>query len=377
MKKICFVLTAEFSVKAFLLNHLIALSKIYDVTVIVNTNNPNFLSQQGIKAQVIPLTISRDINLVSDFRCLIQLIKIFWKFKFLVIHSITPKAGLLAMLAAWVSLTPIRVHTYTGQVWADKVGFKRLALKMIDWFYGKLSTHNIIDSPSQRDFLINEGVLSPNKCLVFGKGSIAGVDISQFKPNPVIRKQVRDSYGLLDSSFMLLFLGRLNRDKGVLDLAKAFITMRKHNTNAHLIFVGPDEANMKQAIMDTNGFSDAFIKFDNYTNQPEKFMVAADLLCLPSYREGFGSVIIEAAACGTPALASRIYGITDAVVENETGLLHTPKNVNEITEKLMYLADNLPICKQLGEGAYHRAVNEFDSQLITQAWCDFYKKLRL
>jgi Glycosyl transferase 4-like len=128
MKKICFVLTAEFAVKAFLLKHLRTLSSFCDITVIVNTNNPDFIIEQGIEAKVIKLPIARDVSLASDFTCLIQYIKIFHQQGFSAVHSVSPKAGLLAVLVAWMVRVPLRTHTFTGQVWATKVGLKRLIL---------------------------------------------------------------------------------------------------------------------------------------------------------------------------------------------------------------------------------------------------------
>ena len=142
-QKICFVLTVEYAVKAFLLNHLRALSQFYDITVIVSTDNPNFLVETGVKAKVIPLKIGRDISLLSDLMCLFKLIYIFQSQRFTAIHSLMPKSGLLAMLAAWIVRIPLRIHTFTGQVWVIKVGFKRFILKQFDYLIATLSTNNI------------------------------------------------------------------------------------------------------------------------------------------------------------------------------------------------------------------------------------------
>jgi glycosyltransferase involved in cell wall biosynthesis len=368
--KICFVVTAEIAVRAFLLNHLRALSNFYEITVIVNTNNPNFLEEQGIKAKVIPLAISRNISLISDLICLFKLIKIMKINQFSLIHSITPKAGLLSMLAARLVNIPYRVHTYTGQVWANKKNVKRLILKFADKSYGLLATHLIVDSPSQLKFLLTERVIAKSKSYVFASGSISGVDIERFKPRSEIRMRVRGELNIKANEVFFLFLGRLNHDKGVLDLASAFIQV--NNKNSKLIFVGPDEDNMQERIATLHKFDSTKVLFVGYTNHPQDFMIAADVLCLPSYREGFGSVIIEAAACGVPAIGSRIYGITDAIDENVTGLMHEAGNISELQIKLEQMATDRNLRETLGKNAYHRAINEFSSELITQAWCDFY-----
>ena len=371
-RKICFVLTIEFAVKAFLLNHLRALTKIYDVTVIVNTNNPNFLLEHGINAKVIALDITRKIGLFSDLVALVKLVKIFSQQRFSAVHSITPKAGLLAMLAAYMARVPLRIHTFTGQIWVTKSGFKRYFLKQIDCLIAFLSTHNLVDSPSQCEFLLHENVISSTKSTVLAKGSISGVDISRFKPDLVAKSSIRQELNITDDAILFLFLGRLTVDKGLLDLAKAFGEL--NFANAHLLFVGPDEQALQAEITRLAGESSMNIQFIGHTNTPEIFMAAADVLCLPSYREGFGSVVIEAASVGVPAIASRIYGITDAVEDNETGLLHAPRDIDAIKKCLQNMLDNPTLRLKLGQQAQTRAIKDFNSHLITQAWVDFYRK---
>ena len=372
MKKICFVLTVEFAVKAFLLNHLRALSQIYDVTVIVNTNNPNFLAEVGIKAKVIQLKISRNISLFSDFICLCKLIIIFHQQRFNSVHSLMPKSGLLAMLAAYIVRVPLRIHTFTGQVWATKVGLKRFMLKQFDCLIAFLSTNNLVDSPSQRQFLIDNKILTAAKTAVFSKGSVAGMDAARFKPNLKSKTDTRQQLSISDEAIIFLYIGRLNKDKGILDLAHAFKQLNVKN--AYLLFVGSDEQNMQAEIMNIVGINNSKIHFVGHKNAPEAYMAASDVLCLPSYREGFGMVIIEAAAVGIPAVASRIYGITDAVVDGETGLLHEPHDIEGVKNCMQLLIENKPLRLKLGEQARLRAIKDFDSNAITQEWVKFYKK---
>ena len=146
-----------------------------------------------------------------------------------------------------------------------------------------------------------------------------------------------------------------------------------NNNNVHLLFVGPDEQFMQSKIELLTQTCSQNVHFVGYASNPESFMAAADVICLPSYREGFGSVIIEAAAVGIPAIASRIYGVTDAIVENETGLLHQPKNINEIKLCMELLINNKKLRFELGKKAKERATKLFNKDLLTQAWLDFYK----
>lgn len=372
MKKICFVLTTDLTVKSFLLGHLFALSNIYDITLVTNTNNPSFLKELGLNVKVVPLSISRRVSLYSDFSTLVTLIRFFCKEKFSAVHSVTPKAGLLAMSAAWVTRVPLRVHTFTGQVWVTKTGFSRFFLKKFDWLIAHLTTRNIVDSPSQRQFLIDEKVMALNKSCVFSKGSISGVNVARFKPDSRVRKEIRTKFDLSDDALVFLFVGRLTSDKGVLDLALAFSQLDAGS--ARLFFVGPDENQMQAAIQRITEPCGRYVHFLGHTNTPEEYMAAADVLCLPSYREGFGSVVIEAAAVGIPAVASRIYGLTDAVVDGETGLLHAPHDVDAIRDCMESLIKDRALRLYLGEQARTRAVKEFDSELITQEWVGFYRE---
>lgn len=315
---IFFLATAEFAVNAFLLSHLKALSKSFDVTVIVNTDDPLFLTKQGVDVEVIPLSISRNILILSDVYCLIRLVYIFIKLRPSAVHSITPKAGFLAMLAAFIACVPFRVHTFTGQVWATSHGLKRVVLKFFDWLTARLATFNIIDSPSQQQFLINQKVLTKERSIVFGVGSVSGVDLKRFKPSKKVLTEVRHELGIPEDAFVFIYLGRLNKDKGILDLARAFTSLK--NKNTCLLVVGPDEGDFVEEMKRLCGGSVDRLRFVAYTRTPERFLAASNVLCLPSYREGFGSVVIEAAAIGLPAIASNIYGISDAIVEKKNGL---------------------------------------------------------
>ena len=157
--QIYFVATIEYAVNSFLLSHLQSLSEYYDVSVLVNCDDLLFLKKRGVNAKVIPIRFKRKISLISDFFCLLYMILIFLKHRPAAVHSITPKAGILAMLAAFFVLIPFRVHTFTGQVWANKIGFKRIFLKFFDRLVANLATFNFVDSHSQRDYLIQEKVI--------------------------------------------------------------------------------------------------------------------------------------------------------------------------------------------------------------------------
>ena len=371
--KISFVATADVAITSFLAHHLRQLAKLYDLTIITNTNNSDFLSQIGIDANLVQIKFSRKIDFFADIYCLVKLVQIFMRTGFASIHSITPKAGLLAMLAARICFIPTRVHTFTGQVWATETGLKRSFLKFIDRLIGKMTTHNVVDSPSQRDFLVRQKVLNEQKSIVFGSGSVSGVDLKRFMPNEHLRVKVRLELVIPKRAFVFIYLGRLNQDKGILDLARAFAKIQ--NSKAFLLIVGQDEGDFVEKIKVINTHKSSQVKFVDFTNKPEDYLAASDALCLPSYREGFGNVIIEAAAMGTPAIASNIYGISDAIINEQTGLLHAPGNIKSIFDAMEHLRTKPKLVKKYGDAAMKRVKAEFDANTISKYWRDFYLKV--
>lgn len=373
MKKICFVATIPAVVHSFLKEHIRASAAKWSVKIISNPNGAELLN--GTKAEFIPLAIERKISLWRDLLALIHLVTLFRHERFDLVHSIMPKTGLLSMLAAWLTRVPVRMHTFTGQVWANSRGWKRGALKMFDRLIVIFATHVLVDSPSQRDFLVSEGVLPKGKGMVIGHGSICGVDACRFHPDTGLRDRVRAELGINQGQTAILFLGRLNRDKGILELARAFADIASHRSDVVLVLVGAEEDVLFAHIQETCGAYHDRLRRVNFTPTPERYMAAADIFCLPSYREGFGQVIIEAAASGVPAVASRIYGITDAVEDGKTGLLFPAGDVVALTQALLRLVEDQALRQGMGETARKRALELFPSEKITGELLDLYDEI--
>ena len=374
-KKICLITTSELIVRWFLLDQLAALSRQYDVTLIVNTHDVNFLSDMEMQVRVLPLSIARQISPWHDGVALLQLIHILRREQFDLVHSIAPKAGLLAMMAGAICRVPVRIHTFQGEVWVTRTGIMRKLLRFLDWVVAKLTTQSLVVSESERNFLIKEGILPINKSRVLAKGSICGVDIRRFSSTIGMRDANRIVLGIDGSCMVFLYVGRLAVDKGILDLVAAFDQVRQTHPLALLLVVGPDEEGIQIRIRAMRLPSLDAIHFYGFSATPELYIGAADIVCLPSYREGFGMVLLEAAAMGLPVLASHIYGIIDAVVEGETGLLHVPGAVDEIVKKMRRLADDENLRHCLGEQAMIRARRGFAQEYVTGELIKFYESI--
>lgn len=369
-EKICIVVSNVMTINAFLLEPIKKLSQHYNVYIIVNGVADHISGSLGDEVTVLYAPIERKINIIQDLKALFKLFVLFRKYRFQLVQSVTPKAGLIAMLAAFFARIPIRIHIFTGQVWVTRVGLGRKFLKGMDRAISMLATDLLVDSASQRQFLLDEGVVKACKSSFLAHGSISGVDITRFKQNEVIRKELRAQLAIKNNDIVFLFIGRLNRDKGVLDLASAFSNIV--DRHIHLFIVGPDEAGMQQEMEKLLNDCIKQVHFIGFSSVPEAYMAVADVLCLPSYREGFGSVVIEAAAVGIPAIGSRIYGVEDAIVDGQSGLLFEAGNIADLKASMVTIIENETF-KKLGSNARKRVLEQFTSEILASAWLDYYQ----
>ena len=368
-KHICFVTAIPMTVEVFLLDVIKDLLGRNDVTVITGTDDPSFLKRYGLDVRVLPVKIERKIAPIKDITTLWQLFRYFRSLPFDLVHSLTPKAGLLSMMAAMCARIPIRIHTFTGQVWATKNGAKRYLLKSMDRLIVSCATHILADSPSQAAFLVSEGVVKGESILVLGNGSISGVDTERFSMDLKARYDIRERLGINEEDTVFLFLGRLNLEKGLIDLANAFVRLTERYKEIHLIVAGPDEEDMGKRM---SSICKERLHIIGATYEPERFMSASDVFVLPSYREGFGLSIIEAASVGIPAIGSRIYGITDAIVDGETGLLFEPGNVSDLASQMELMINRPDLREKMGLAAKERVKREFSRKMMIDAYMTFY-----
>ncbi len=361
--------------QSFLYSHIRALQQTFDISLVANITGTFSSNTPGLNFRVFPVSIHRRIRLVDDLRALFGLCLLFRREKFYLVHSMTPKAGLLAMCAAKLAGVPIRVHWFTGQVWATQSGLKRWFLKGLDRLTASLATHVLVDSPSQRDFLASERVIRSARSEVLARGSVCGVNQDRFRPSKEVRKRIRKQLGVPQDAVVLIYVGRLNKDKGIEDLAKAFSSLAARLPKLWLVLVGPDEQNMWVKVSGIcSNWMGRVCRF-NHTDQPEQYMAAADIFCLPSYREGFGSAVIEAASCALPTVATRIYGLVDAVEEGASGFLHTPGDVDGLAGLIERLYADPHLRLSMGLRGRSRAIKLFGQEALTTALMSFYARI--
>ncbi|MEF1320717.1 glycosyltransferase family 4 protein [Vibrio owensii] len=363
------VVSTPSTINSFMVNHIKKLSDFYKITVIANEQLDTI--KTDLPVDFIHLPMKRDISPFNDLVCIAKLYGIIRSNKFDAVHTITPKAGLVGMISSFLARVDNRFHTFTGQVWATKSGGFRLLLKSIDKLIFSLSTYSLIDSPSQQQFLLDERVINSGKSSVLGKGSISGVDIVKFTHSKDKRSELRKEHRIPNDAFVFIFLGRLCKDKGIDELMEAFQKVSQTNLNVYLLLVGPNESNYDASYFEKQ--ENERIVVAGPTRYPEHYFSVADVLVLPSYREGFGTTVLEAAASGIPTIASNIYGLSDAVVDKHTGLLHDVRNVESLTSCMFNVINDQELTSELGLNAKSRVNQYFSADYLSNELMDFYK----
>jgi glycosyltransferase involved in cell wall biosynthesis len=376
-KRICFVSTVPFALNHFMRAHIRALKADHDIVLVTNGSESDVagLLDQGVS--LITLPIERKVSVIRDVTAFWLLWRLFRREKFDIVHSITPKAGLLAMTAGRIAGIPIRLHSFTGQVWATRTGMRRRALRFFDRCTAANASAVLADSRSQREFLIDNRVVGSTDITVLADGSMAGVDTNRFRYDADARREVRAEIQFPADAIGCLFLGRLSRDKGIADLIHAFAIAAPKNARLHLLVVGPTEADFDGDFADLTTRFPLRVKRVGFSNNPERYMSASDILLLPSYREGFGTVIIEGAAVGLPAIASRICGITDAIDDGTTGILHDVGSVDQIADAILRLGSDKDLRHQMGDAARQRVIDKFTEARLTTEFVGYYKALEI
>jgi len=332
MKKIIIISTVPISL-AFLIKGLPKyLSKFYDVKLVTSSStlNSTISEFEGVKIKDIEMT--RRITPIQDLKALYKLYKYISYEKPNIVYTFTPKAGLLGMAASFLARVPVRIHNIVGLPMMEASGVKLILLKFIERLTYFLSTKVFCNSFGLQKYINNN--LTSLPITVVGQGSINGVDIEYFKNkhNKEEELEVKNTYNISKDDFVITFIGRLVKDKGINELVESFIILLKKYPNLKLLLVGDYEDNLykidketKQLINESNAIITAGFQKDT-----RKFLSITDLFTLPSYREGLSNALIEAGSFGVPLLATDIIGNNEVIENNVSGLLVKMKDVSSL-----------------------------------------------
>jgi glycosyltransferase involved in cell wall biosynthesis len=324
--------------------------------------------QAGVSA-VFAIPLHRAITPVRDLAAVVRMSLIVMRVRPLIVHTYTPKGGLIGMIAATVAGVRTRVYTFNGAVWLAGPGWKRCLLRAADRFACRLATSVVCVSRSLRTAVIEAGVCDGRKAVVLGPGTSHGVDSNLFDPDRfhgVDRDNFKRELGIPPDGRVLGFVGRLDPDKGIRELYEAWQALRREVGNLYLLLCGPAESGRPLPAEITNGF-DRDLRVKKALVPHEAMPLAysiMDVCALPSHREGFPNVALEAASMGVPVVTTTAVGCRDAVLHGVTGLVVPTGEVSLLTRGIAALLGSDEQRQCLGNAARQRVVADFSESAV-------------
>lgn len=363
-KKIIRVTTVADSI-CFYSDLIPALQKDYEVVGVSSPGKElDELSEKGIRT--IEVAMERRISVVSDIKSLWKMYKVLRKESPYIVHSITPKAGLITMIASWLCRVPVRIHTFTGLVWPTTKGIQRRILMATDWLTCACATHVIPEGEGVKADLLNHHITSkPIK--VLGYGNVRGVDMEYFKPEPRNTEDV----------FTFVFIGRIVKDKGINELVAAFKRVNEKHKHVRLVLVGPKEDDLDPILPETATeiHSNNAITEVGSQKDVRPFYQNADALVFPSYREGFPNVVLEAGAMGLPSIVTDINGSREIIVESKNGTIIPPHDEQALYEAMLNWVENPQEVASMAANARKMISERFEKSFVQKCMIDFYNKV--
>lgn len=291
------------------------------------------------------------------------------------VHSITPKAGLLSLMAAWVCRVPVRLHTFTGLVFPTATGLKQKILIFTDRLTCACATHIVPEGEGVKQDLQNYRI-TKKPLKVLGYGNIKGIDLERF--NPEDKEVLKEAAKIRkDRVFTFIFIGRLVGDKGINELVEAFSRLNQENQNARLILVGEREDALdplkKETIAEIE--NNKAIEAVGKKNDVRAWLLASDALAFPSYREGFPNVVIEAGAMNLPSIVTDINGSREIIIDGQNGVIIPSKDSDALYKAMKEFVENPEIVKKYSRNARALVASRFEQSYVRQCLKDYYKEI--
>jgi glycosyltransferase involved in cell wall biosynthesis len=327
---------------------------------------------QGVRVVQVPML--RSINLVSDIYCLIKMYKLLRRERFDLVHYSTPKASLIASVASWLDRVPARLYTCRGLVYTEKKGLKRFVLKLCETISVRLATKVIAISPSLRDVLVADRVAKHGKVEVIGAGSSKGVNLERFELTDEIKAkaiEIRGLAGCVTDDILIGYCGRITPEKGIRELYQAVSILRVKYPNVRLLIVGNQDDRVPLSNKDFDKLKGSeWVSLVGFQHEIVPYLAVLDIFVMPSYREGFGNVNIEAAAMSKPIITTDVIGCKDTVIDGKTGLLVKVKDVETLTSAIESLVTDDAKRHGMGKAGRRWVEDNFNRNYI---WSELFK----
>ena len=342
MKKLIRITTVPISLEKLLENQARFFKKYYSVTLVSAQKEQleALAKEQGVA--YFPLEMTRKITPLQDLRCLLQLVLFLRKEKPHIVHSHTPKAGIIGMLAAFIARVPVRMHTVAGLPLMEAKGIKKRILYAVERLTYRCATHVYPNSKGLMDFIQKKHLAEKTPLQIIGKGSSNGIDTGHFNVDSISDQELikcQKKWTIAQDDFVFLFIGRLVGDKGINELVAAFEQLSSKLPKAKLLLVGPQETTLDPLAKSTMNAIDQNPRIisTGYQQAVRPFLKSAQVFVFPSYREGFPNVVLQAGAMGVPCIVSDINGCNEIIEDEINGFLVPPKQIQPLVEKMQFL----------------------------------------
>jgi glycosyltransferase involved in cell wall biosynthesis len=371
MKKLKIIRSATVpqSLDSFCNGVLKELSQEYEVVAVSSPGEAldKVSRREGVRTIAVPM--ERHISLKNDLRSLWQMWRVMRRERPDLVHSMTPKAGLICMMAAWLARVPKRVHMFTGLVWPTSTGLKRRILMATDWLTCACATHVIPEGEGvKHDLLSHHITRKPIK--VLGYGNVKGIDMEHY--NPALFRNVSHQEG-----FTFVFVGRIVRDKGINELVAAFDRLHEDYPDVRLVLIGPREDDLDPVLPATlerinsgNG-----IEAVGPQSDVRPFYASADALVFPSYREGFPNVVIEAGAMGLPSIVTDINGSREIIIDGQNGVIVPPRDEEALYQAMKRFVEQPDEIAAMAQNARGLIASRYEQSYVRQCLYDFYHEI--
>lgn len=385
MKKLIRITTVPLSLKVLLKGQLrFMASNGFDVKGVSSEGEElrEVHENEGIAVEAI--TMSRKITPFQDLKSLWQMWNFLRKEKPQIVHTHTPKAGIIGMLAARLAGVPHRLHTVAGLPLMEATGTKRKILNFVEKLTYSSATRVYPNSKGLYDFILQNNFIQSNKLKIIANGSSNGIDTAFFSPDQVTeieRVTLREKLNIQPDDFVFVFVGRIVSDKGINELIKAFSELQAVENNEpagiKLLLVGGLENDLDplnpETLAEINQNKD--IISVGFQRDVRSFFAIADALVFPSYREGFPNVVMQAGAMGLPSIVSDINGCNEIIIEGENGLIIPSKNVEKLKEKMLTLAKDKNLYTKLKGNSRRMIENRYKQSVVWNALLEEYEGL--
>ncbi len=356
------------------------LSKLSEKYEVIGLSSPGVdldevARREGVRTIAVPM--KRRISLLQDFKSLLLLVKVFKKERPTMVHSITPKAGMLCMVAAWLTRVPIRLHTFTGLVFPTETGLKRKILMATDWLTCFCATHIVPEGEGVKNDLLSNGI-TKKQLKVLGYGNIRGVDMEYYSRRDVVINKMKD-LGLRNNSvFTFAYVGRIVRDKGINELCQVMDKLSKL-APVRLFLVGNFEDDLNpiseksREIINKN--SSIEYVGPKYGNELLAYYAAADCFVFPSYREGFPNAVLEAGAMGLPSIVTDINGSREIIIPRENGVIIPSHDTDALFNAMLNMIRNKTEREKMAAKARDLIASRYEQDYVHKCLYDFYEDI--